>query len=171
MLPTHRNELAAPEAPRRRFHQLRIAWSVGWGLVAVLLIVLWARSYSKVDSCRCPTGRHSTLHIQSASGRIIAFVLPYSGGWKTGSIRVENVGPSDVLKSPVMGTANYVSFYNGASRIGVVPYWAAFLPVAAIAAAISLPWIRKLRYRFSLRTLLIVTTLIALLLGLIVWLR
>jgi hypothetical protein len=74
-----------------------------------------------------------------------------------------------VLKSPVMGTANYVSFYNGATRIGVVSYWAAFLPVAALAAAISLPSIRNLRWRFSLRTLLIATTLIALVLGAIVY--
>src|SRR5687767_13245830 len=126
-----------------RFRKLRIAWSVGCGIACVLLAALWMRSYSKVDSYRCPTGEHSTLHVQSASGRIIAFAIPYSGGWKTGSIPVEHVGPSDVLKSPVMGTANYVSFFNGASRIGVVPYWAAFLPIATIAAVISLPWIGK----------------------------
>ena len=28
-----------------RFRKLRIAWSVVWGLAAVLLIVLWVRSY------------------------------------------------------------------------------------------------------------------------------
>jgi hypothetical protein len=156
---------------RKSLRYLRIAFSATCLIACELLIVLWVRSYSKVDSCQWPTGEHSTLHIQSASGRIIAFAIPYSGGWRTGSIPVENVGPSKVLKSPVMGTANYVSFYNGASRIGVVPYWAVFLPVATIAAAISLPWIRKLRWQFSLRTLLIATTLIAAVLGLIVLLR
>jgi hypothetical protein len=29
-----------------KFRKLRIAWSVGWGLLAVLLVVLWVRSYS-----------------------------------------------------------------------------------------------------------------------------
>jgi len=29
-----------------RFRKLRIAWSVVWGLAAVLLIALWVRSYS-----------------------------------------------------------------------------------------------------------------------------
>ena len=48
MLPAHPNE-PAPEAPRRRFRKLRIAWSVGWGVVAVLLVVLWVRSYWRVD--------------------------------------------------------------------------------------------------------------------------
>ena len=45
MLPTPHNEPAAPEVPQRRFRKLRIAWSVGWGLAAVLLLVLWVRSY------------------------------------------------------------------------------------------------------------------------------
>ena len=151
-----------------KYRKLRIAFSVTCGIACMLLMVLWVRSFSKVDSCRCPIKQHSTLHIQLASGRIIAFAIPYSGGWKTGSIPVEHVGPSDVLKSPVMGTANNVSFYNGASRIGVVPYWAAFLPVAAITAAISVPWMRRIRWRFSLRTLLIAMTLVAVGLGLMV---
>src|SRR5262245_41353475 len=30
-----------------KFRKLRIAWSAAWGLVAVLLCVLWVRSYSK----------------------------------------------------------------------------------------------------------------------------
>src|SRR4051812_38849637 len=32
-----------------RFRKLRIAWSVGWGLASVLLIVLWVRSYLFLD--------------------------------------------------------------------------------------------------------------------------
>src|SRR3954466_10399403 len=30
-----------------RFRKLRIAWSAGWGLACVLLIVLWVRSYGR----------------------------------------------------------------------------------------------------------------------------
>src|SRR5262245_28767768 len=33
-----------------RFRKLRIAWSVVWGVVAVLLIALWVRSYWWLDS-------------------------------------------------------------------------------------------------------------------------
>src|SRR3954451_17185227 len=32
-----------------RFRKLRIAWSVFWGLAAVLLIVLWVRSFWYAD--------------------------------------------------------------------------------------------------------------------------
>jgi hypothetical protein len=58
--------------------------------------------------------------------------------------------------------------YKNASDFWVmIPYW--FL-VVAIATLGTAPWIRKLRWRFSLRTLLIATTLIGVVLGLIVWL-
>jgi hypothetical protein len=45
----------------------------------------------------------------------------------------------------------------------VLPYWLVFFSVAALASA---PWIH---WRFSLRTLLIAMTLVAILLGLIVY--
>src|SRR5262245_51700856 len=32
-----------------KYRNLRIAWSVAWGLLAVLLCVLWVRSYWKLD--------------------------------------------------------------------------------------------------------------------------
>ena len=49
--------------------KLRIVWSVAWGIVAVLLVVLWVRSYWCVDgiTCfrNCPVGG-----AYSAEGRI-----------------------------------------------------------------------------------------------------
>jgi hypothetical protein len=45
------------------------------------------------------------------------------------------------------------------------PYW---FPVLISGVLAAVPWIR---WRFSLRTLLIATTIIAVVLGLIVWLR
>src|SRR3954447_21045285 len=47
-----------------------------------------------------------------------------------------------------------------------IPYWFPLLISIAFAAA---PWLRELKLRFSLRTLLVATTLIAVVLGLIVW--
>jgi hypothetical protein len=32
-----------------KYRKLRIAWSVAWGIVAVLLVVLWVRSYWRMD--------------------------------------------------------------------------------------------------------------------------
>ena len=54
---------------------------------------------------------------------------------------------------------NYVMVY--------LPHWLPAMIVAAIGTAPWLPWFS----RFSLRTLLIATTLVAVVLGLIVWLR
>src|SRR5690348_9197803 len=36
-----------------KYRDLRIAWSVLWGVVAVLLILLWVRSYSRLDALFC----------------------------------------------------------------------------------------------------------------------
>jgi hypothetical protein len=47
-----------------------------------------------------------------------------------------------------------------------VPLW---LPVLIVASLTAVPWLPCWSKRFSLRTLLIMTTLVAVLLGLIVW--
>src|SRR5690242_1720825 len=36
-----------------RSRKLRIAWSAFWGLAFVLLMVLWVRSYSRLDALFC----------------------------------------------------------------------------------------------------------------------
>jgi hypothetical protein len=40
----------------RLVRALRIAWSVAWGSVAVLLVALWVRSYSYIDTVICYRG-------------------------------------------------------------------------------------------------------------------
>jgi hypothetical protein len=56
-----------------RFRKLRIAWSVGWGIICVLLIVLWVRSYenqaprsSDWNSKRLPKGNENPGRIFTA---------------------------------------------------------------------------------------------------------
>ena len=70
--------------------------------------------------------------------------------------------PTDRVAKDEDGTLGF--FYDG-MHVGL-PYWfLAFVP-ATIA---TIPWFRWSK-RFSLRTLLIATTLIAVVLGIIVWL-
>src|SRR5215208_6728481 len=52
-----------------RFRELRIAWSVGWGLACVLLIVLWVRSYHTMNQLRYVSG-----------GRLVTQIASYQGG-------------------------------------------------------------------------------------------
>ena len=49
-----------------KYRKLRIAWSVAWGVVAVLLCVLWVRSYWWADDVTMPNvTRVVMLSVQS----------------------------------------------------------------------------------------------------------
>ena len=158
MLPAHPNEPDVPEAPRRRFRKLRIAWSVFWGVLAVLLCVQWVRSYWWVDAI----GVDPTRQIVSYRG--ILFVdggVYYDAEWE-GAPTLRRLGRIDFLwaSDPPVSLRNF-SFSTG-PRTLTIPQW---LPVLVAGLIAYSPWIR----RFSLRTLLIATTLAAVLLGLAVW--
>lgn len=58
-----------PQSPMKD-RKLRIAWSVVWGLAAVLLIALWVRSYSTNDHLLIRTGsaQHSNVVLLSNWG-------------------------------------------------------------------------------------------------------
>jgi hypothetical protein len=51
-----------------RFRKLRIAWSVAWGVVAVLLCVLWVRSYTTLDEVYGNDGRYYFVSVTSRCG-------------------------------------------------------------------------------------------------------
>ena len=62
-------------------------------------------------------------------------------------------------------SVSYWWFHKLASAEAYVPYWPVVLVCSALA---GVPWLPA---RFSLRTLLVATTLVAVVLGMIVWLR
>ena len=138
-----------------RYRKLRIAWSVGCGIVAVLLIVLWVRSYFWMDAVR--TTNHSAT---SFLGRLMIdtqYVLE----------SLSNEFPPG-LNNQIGGSSLPVNAIDitPLDRSGVtIPFWA---PILVFATFASVPWLGKLRWRFRLRTLLIATTLVAVGLGLIV---
>jgi hypothetical protein len=147
----------------RNFH---IAWSVAWGVVAVLLVVLWIRSYWWFDWLDAAiTPGHSGIGVQSAFGkfRVLMFydsVDPIWWSWNASKLEgfvarsaAEVIGKSKLFDTSVRG-----------AFVVTVPQWLGVFAVTLIAA---LPWLPL--KRFSLRTLLIATTLFALVLGLIVW--
>jgi hypothetical protein len=137
-----------------RIRKLRIAWSVFWGLVCILLISLWVRSTSSFDQI----GRG-----MSAQGRLYLFpklnVVPLND---TYACQIES-------RDHFGGTVKTLSVLNGQLILQpgsgpAIPYW----PIAlVVSVAATLPWIPR---RFSLRTLLIATTLVAVVLGSSVWL-
>src|SRR6185369_12347607 len=53
-----------------KFRNLRIAWSLVWGVVALLLLIMWVRSYSARSTLEVlvtPTHRY---HIHSLAGTV-----------------------------------------------------------------------------------------------------
>src|SRR5256885_1076167 len=138
-----------------RFRKLRIAWSVLWGSVAVLLIVLWVRSYWLVETIRLPTTGRNQLEIGSLTGWLL-IGMPHDPmpirdstrgvtAWSTYHRRVDDL--HDVLASgsfmvkegerlpPVDLRAEFPNHI-------FLPYW---LPVLVAIALTGAPW---LRWRF-----------------------
>jgi hypothetical protein len=154
--------------------KLRIAWSVAWGIVAVLFVVLWVRSYWRTDIFSFHPRMTASVICQSRSGSLTAAFLTLNSNSQTTagttwyyrskplSVESADVTPSNLL---AFGTTRRV-LTNGIANLFRLPEWFCFVAVASIAA---MPWFRWSN-RFSLRTLLIATTLFAILLGLIVWL-
>jgi hypothetical protein len=145
-----------------KFRKLRIAWSVAWGLVAVLLIVLWVRSYYVFDFISRIDGNRFSMTLGSTAGaldfervdmKLLRDVSPRNHGWRYKAAMPAPLPPGFRWRHvPSLGTLQIQ-----------IPYWPLFIGVMALAAFPGVAW------RFSLRTLLIVTTLLAVLLGLAVW--
>jgi hypothetical protein len=144
---------------RMRFRKLRIAWSVFWGVLTALLIVLWVRSYWWEDAFY---GNAGTLEVRSAAGHIMFHQRPLpqrSPGWTHES------GLITGRRGFGMCHLGFWYLNNSEFTTAITSYW---FPVLLSAITATLSWIRWSR-RFGLRTLLIATTLVALVLGWVVW--
>src|SRR5437868_3407988 len=153
-----------------RYCKLRIAWSVMWGTAALLLCVLWVRSYQKYENV---TFRLSGYEIDFRSGRgkaLYELRRPSSYYSFPGMYRTHPVIEGGLYYGKPQFEILYMhGFAPGLVDLGltmsVIPYWL-LVPVAVVIATSA--WMPG---RFSLRTLLIATTLVAVVLGLMVWLR
>jgi hypothetical protein len=141
-----------------KYHKLRIVWSVGLVMACVPLLVLWALSYSEVDHWDPPFWNSRPIRVWIALGRIV--VEPAVGKkdatWEAADpLELQNWGKAAPRWS--FGDQDFWS----------VPIWLPVMLASVLAVATLIPW----SLSFTLRTLLIATTLIAVGLGLIVWLR
>jgi hypothetical protein len=149
-----------------RYRKLRIAWSVGWGLACVLLIVLWVRSYWWVDNICGDVGARYYL-VCSFWGRTELNSLPENRGH---GLKRNSYEVGVTIEAPKKFENSGFALSNGHGQLLVIafPHW--FLATVFGCAAV-LPWLPwGWSNRFSLRTLLIATTLVAVMLGAIVWL-
>jgi hypothetical protein len=151
-----------------RLRKLRIAWSAVWGLLALSLVILWVRSRFRVESIERAVNVQP-LYAIGTKERI--FNLPGRV-----ELSVEHVlsDTSINYEPPVWHRQEYgmperteqswgFKWVTSSQRsIICFPHWFA---VALIGCVALLPWPPR---RFTIRTLLIATTLVAIVLGLIV---
>ena len=133
---------------------IRIAVTALSLTACVLLIALWVRSYWWVDAAYIA----QTYSAGSMQGDI--YVMPGIYNSTPARILVHDIGP---IRTRSIRNADGKTVWKIDGQ--VVPIWILVVSSAALAV---LPW---LRWRFSLRTLLIATTLVAVGLGVIVLFR
>jgi hypothetical protein len=120
----------------------------------VLLIALWVRSYWVIDVVHWTTSTRITFVseigiIQVSRSKSIAI---NARTWEWHSL------------TDFAGAFPRTWSFNS-SRDGFRFSFPHRLPIAISGVLAAAPWMHKLRWRFSLRTLLIATTLVALMLG------
>jgi hypothetical protein len=145
-----------------RFRKLRIAWSVAWGVVAVLVCAAWVQSYLKYTSVEVlvtPAFRYS-LHSVHGTLALDRWYRTFSA-----SEFMPRYQESDMLRLATNAGLKIERSPAGGIDAARVSYWLLNLTVIVIAAIPWLPW----SSRFSLRTLLLATTLVAIGLGFVVY--
>jgi hypothetical protein len=137
--------------------RLRITVSVFFTVLAMLLCMLWVRSYWIADWVELSCCNSIGLLAVSRPGDILASLsdIAYAWTWRTAQVPENWSAPDSPF--PVCE----LSFDEFTIRCR---HWFPVLVCSIIAAA---PWVPR---SFSLRTMLIATTLLAVLLGLLTWL-
>ena len=145
-----------------KYRKLRIAWSVVCAIACLLLVALWVRSY-RYDTAASIHGER-VEHVSSHKRLLTAWS-------KLGAVHLCAARPpvagaqwkSHFATSQVMGFGVFNDVESSALRI---PYWFAIVATCAITI---FPWTQFFSVRFTLRTLLIATSLVAAMLGLIAY--
>jgi hypothetical protein len=125
---------------------------------AVLLILLWMRTYWWMDGVIGPLSKSTTLVMDSGGGVLGVWIndaasvnVPSQFYSQSRQTMLDKIG-SRKIRQPEFG----INYHHMELPHGLF--------VLAGAMLATLPWVR----RFTLRTLLIATTLVALVLGLVV---
>ena len=139
---------------------LRIVVSVFFGVLTVALCVLWVRSKARVTEMYFGSSPYR-VSIASADGLCGIAFTPDSGP-------VPHSGPlTDEMKEELAKRNPYGFGWARSPHVGfIIPFWLLTILSGFTAAGIHH---KHLSRQFSLRTLLIATTLVAVVLGLAVW--
>jgi hypothetical protein len=136
--------------------KLRIAFSVLCGILCLLLVVMWVRSHWRKDRCFLRVDKETYI-LYSEWGVLI---------WNHHPIPFDETDPIvEIVSRRALPGADRLNPEHlfVLDQFGYARYP---IPVMLVALCAAIPWLptKPLR-RFSLRTLLIATTLVAVLLG------
>jgi hypothetical protein len=157
---------------RKSLRYLRIAFSIACLIACALLIVMWVRSYRLIERVDVIIGVEdadtngigpdtNSISLISVCGRSTLDVTYVSTDGEPG-IYYNSYPPDPEVEYLGIGRVLFMTKPQPGWLISV-PYWLSMSFIAALAVA---PW---LRWRFSLRTMLFATTIVAVALGTIVW--
>ncbi len=142
---------------------LRIAVTALSLTACVLLIALWVRSYWRCDQIDIPVSSNYGISIESVRGQLAGWDWDNLGGpWEVWSQPIEVWLGHEPVENELLGFPPHQGL-RVSGGIVWVPHWLTVIVAAVTAASL---WIRR---RFSLRTLLIAITLVAVLMGAIVY--
>jgi hypothetical protein len=142
-----------------KFRTLRITFSAACGILSVLSIALWVRSYYRTDLLVGPWYWGGSFNFASMQGQVGLAVMPAA----TLSFGVVRDTSGTLFVNPeYCSRLGFRHSKNAVSHKIVIPYWSL---VCTTLPLTFVPWIRT---RFSLRTILIGMTLVAVALGLVV---
>jgi hypothetical protein len=170
--------------PPPRFRKLRLAAAVGWGFFAVFLIVIWVRSSRWSDQLKCPCGSERSFYVVSCRGKVGIVTLPDGYDQKLdplgnrifpNGLTSGHLSPTGTVMEP-NGNVTLV-LHTNFNRAGemwgwerkplvLASYWMIAPPAVLLCCWGVAPFLHQ---RFSLRTLLIATAIVAAILGLSVW--
>jgi hypothetical protein len=142
---------------------LRIAWTVWWGIVCVLLVVLWLRSYQKLEIVICQ-GKGNELTVFGSNSGTVYFTRQ-EREWAAKDTTLRFIFGWQYQSDIPSKTSGPFVWRTAGGRIDVV--CPNYLLVGLCIGVALVPWAVH-KWNFSLRTLLIATAPVAVVLGLVV---
>jgi hypothetical protein len=142
-----------------RFRKLRISFSAVYGIICLLVIALWVRSYFIFDTdyLRLPW---RVFSIQSIRGESVLWTTRVPGDFE---VLLSTIRFSDHLQAQRGHALGFGGRIHPGGFVAKFPCW---FPVLLATLAAAAPWFN---WRFSVRALLTATSLFALLFGLVVY--
>ena len=140
---------------------LRVIWSLVWGILFLLVMMFWVRSYWWNDSGYLKLLPTEYVSVHAGDGRMCAWFehKPIKGWfeWMSNPIMVHSP-PDAENRIPPFDLAFWPTF----ARL-YLAHWVLAVGTGSLAVV---PWVPR---RFSMRGLLVATTVIATIAGLIGW--